>query len=76
MNGQLFGTVQIKNCCQNQNVYWILFQYCLDMKKMSYQQLLTDTTSEQSTKQEIKSFMKKTKASTQHRIGNMAVEVL
>ena len=33
--------------------YWILVQYCLDVKKMSYQQLLTDTTSEQSTKQEM-----------------------
>ena len=33
--------------------YWILVQYCLDIKKMNYQQLLTDTTSEQSVKQEM-----------------------
>ena len=33
--------------------YWILVQYCLDIKKMNYQQLLADTTSEQSINQEM-----------------------
>jgi hypothetical protein len=33
--------------------YWILVQYCLDVKKMSYQQLLTDKTNEQTLKQEM-----------------------
>ena len=33
--------------------YWIIVQYCLDKKKMSYQQLLTDTTSEQIIKREM-----------------------
>ena len=56
--------------------YWMLVQYCLDIKKMSYQLLLTDTTSEQSTKQEMRRWYEKTKANAQHRIGNMAVEVL
>ena len=56
--------------------YWILVQYCLDVKKMSYQHLLTDTTSEESTKQEMRKWYEKTKANAQHRIGNMAVKVL
>ena len=56
--------------------YWILVQYCLDIKKMSYQHLLTDTTSEQSTKQEMRKWYEKTKANAQHRIGNMTAEVL
>ena len=33
--------------------YWSMVKYCLDVKKMSYQQLLTDETSEQSIKQEM-----------------------
>lgn len=33
--------------------YWILVQYCLDIKKMSFKQLLTDTTKEQSIKEEL-----------------------
>ena len=33
--------------------YWILIQYCLDIKKMNYGQLLTDTASEQSIKKEM-----------------------
>lgn len=32
--------------------YWTLVQYCLDIRKMSYQQLLIDTTSEQRIRQE------------------------
>jgi len=33
--------------------YWILVQYCLNIKRMNYQQLLTDKTSEQSIKQKM-----------------------
>ena len=33
--------------------YWILIQYCLNIKKMHYRQLLTDTAIEQSIKQEM-----------------------
>lgn len=36
--------------------YWILVQYCIDIKKMSYTQLLADTTSEQTVRQEMMSW--------------------
>lgn len=33
--------------------YWILVRYCMDIKKMSFKQILADTTSEQTVKQEM-----------------------
>lgn len=42
--------------------YWTLVKYCLDVKKMSYQQLLTDTTSEQSFKQEMMKWYEENKS--------------
>ncbi len=33
--------------------YWTLVQYCMDIKKMSYKQLLGDTTNEQTIRQEM-----------------------
>ncbi len=33
--------------------YWMLIQFCMDIKKMTYIQVLTDTTSEQSVRQEM-----------------------
>ena len=36
--------------------YWTLVQYCMDIKKMTYKQVLTDTTSEQTVRQEMKSW--------------------
>lgn len=42
--------------------YWILVQYCLDIKKMNYQQLLTDTTSQQSIKQEMMKWYEQNKS--------------
>lgn len=33
--------------------YWTLTQFCLDIKKMTYQQLLLDTTSDQTVRQEM-----------------------
>ncbi len=33
--------------------YWTLVQYCMDIKQMSYEKLLTDTTSEQNIRQEM-----------------------
>lgn len=42
--------------------YWILVQYCLDIRKMSYKQLLTDTTSEQSMRQEMMNWYKENKS--------------
>lgn len=44
--------------------YWMLVQYCLDIKKMNYQQLLTDTTSEQKINQEMMKWYEETKANT------------
>jgi hypothetical protein len=41
--------------------YWTLVQYCLDIKKMSYKQLLTDTTNEQSIRQEMMSWYEESK---------------
>ena len=32
---------------------WLLVQYCLDIKKMSYESLLADTTSEQETSRQM-----------------------
>ena len=36
--------------------YWTLIQYCMDIKKMTYKQILTDTTSEQIVRQEMMSW--------------------
>ena len=47
-------------------IYWTLLQYCLNVKKMSYKQLLKDTTSEQSIEQEMMKWYEKTKANAQH----------
>ena len=44
--------------------YWILTQYCLDIKKMSYQTLLTDSTSEQSYKEEMMNWYNTKKSKT------------
>jgi len=33
--------------------YWTLVQYCMDIKKMTYKQILADTTSEQAVRQEM-----------------------
>jgi hypothetical protein len=33
--------------------YWTLVQYCMDIKKMTYKEILTDTTSEQTVRQEM-----------------------
>lgn len=38
---------------RNYYEYWILVQYCLDVKKFTYRQLLNDTTSEQLVSQEM-----------------------
>ena len=32
---------------------WILIQYCMDIKKMTYKQVLTDTTKEENLRQEM-----------------------
>ena len=42
--------------------YWTLVQYCLDIKKMSYKQLLTDTTSEKSIRQEMMKWYEENKS--------------
>jgi hypothetical protein len=34
-------------------VYWTLVQYCIDIKNMSYQELLADTTSDETVRQEM-----------------------
>lgn len=39
--------------------YWTLMQFCLDIKKMTYQQILADTTSEQTVSQEMMSWYKR-----------------
>ena len=36
--------------------YWILIQYCMDIKKMTYKQILTDTTNEQIVRQDMMSW--------------------
>ena len=36
--------------------YWTLVQYCIDIKKMTYKQILADTTSEQIVRQEMMSW--------------------
>ena len=46
--------------------YWILVQYCLDVKKMSYQQLLTEKINKLTLKQEMINWYEKTKSNTQH----------
>lgn len=42
--------------------YWTLVQYCLDIKKMSYKQLLTNTTSEHIIKQEMMKWYEENKS--------------
>jgi hypothetical protein len=42
--------------------YWTLVQYCLDIRKMSYRQLLTDTTSEQSIRREMMNWHEENKS--------------
>ncbi len=42
--------------------YWILVQFCLDIKKMNYKQLLTDTTSENAIRQEMMNWYKESKS--------------
>ena len=54
--------------------YWTLVQYCLDIKKISYEQLLTDTTNEQSIKQEIEKWYEDKKRT--HNIGFASVWLL
>ncbi|MCW3101765.1 MAG: hypothetical protein JWO09_205 [Bacteroidetes bacterium] len=39
--------------------YWLLVQYCMDIRKMSYMQVLTDTTQEASLRQEMMSWYAK-----------------
>jgi hypothetical protein len=41
--------------------YWTLVQYCIDVKKMSYQQVLSDTTSEQRVRQDMMSWFSRQK---------------
>jgi hypothetical protein len=36
--------------------YWTLVQYCMDIKKMTYKQIISDTTSEQTVRQEMMSW--------------------
>lgn len=36
--------------------FWLLVKYCMDIKKMSYQQLLSDSTAEQTVRQEMMSW--------------------
>ncbi len=43
------NTIAPKEYCD----YWTLVQYCMDIKKMTYKQILTDTTSEQNVRQEM-----------------------
>ncbi len=45
--------------------YWILVQYCMNIRKMNYTQLLNDTTSEQSIQQEMKEWYAQEKAKEQ-----------
>ncbi|CAN5211774.1 hypothetical protein BH11BAC6_BH11BAC6_15170 [soil metagenome] len=39
---------------------WILIQYCLDIKKMNYQQILADTTPEESVSAQMMNWYNKT----------------
>ena len=39
--------------------YWILMQYCIGIKKMTYKQILKDTTKEESIKQEMMNWYNK-----------------
>ena len=39
--------------------YWNLVQYCMDVKKMNYKQILSDTTSEETVKQEMMKWYRK-----------------
>lgn len=42
--------------------YWILVQYCMDIKKMSYKQILADTATEQTVRQEMMKWFEKNKS--------------
>jgi hypothetical protein len=33
--------------------YWMLVQYCIDIKRMTYQEILADTTNEETIRQEM-----------------------
>lgn len=39
--------------------YWILVQYCMDIRKMTYQQMLLDTTNEQVVREEMMNWLKR-----------------
>lgn len=39
--------------------YWLLIQYCMDIKKMTYMQILDDTTQEETVKQQMMNWYKK-----------------
>lgn len=41
--------------------YWTLVQYCMDIKKMTYEQILADTTSEQAVRKEMMSWYNSSK---------------
>lgn len=42
--------------------YWTLVQYCIDIKNMTYNQILTDTTSEQNVRQEMMQWYERNKS--------------
>lgn len=54
--------------------YWTLVQYCMDIKKMNYKQILADTTNEQTVRQEMMSWFNRREWNRTHnrRFGNVA----
>lgn len=54
--------------------YWTMVQYCMDIKKMNYKQLLADTTKEQDLKQEMEKWYEEKKANAQHRFCNSGAD--
>lgn len=54
-------------------IAWTMLQYCIDIKKMTYQQLLKDKTAETAIKQEMMNWYEreKQKANAQHSTGNL-----
>jgi len=42
--------------------YWTLVQYCIDIKKMTYKQILADTTNQQTVRQEMMEWYEKNKS--------------
>ncbi|MGB4774319.1 MAG: hypothetical protein WBP45_04045 [Daejeonella sp.] len=42
--------------------YWTLVQYCIDIKKMTYKQILADTTNQQTVRQEMMKWYEKNKS--------------